>query len=190
MRFFRSKKSENLTDEELLARFRGSSNSDDLGVLYGRYLEMVFGVCLKIFKDRGRSEDAVMAIFEELLTKAKVHEIGAFRGWLYVLARNYCLQELRKSARKPTNLLAPADMAKFDGADDSFDFDLPNAKTDLQKCLETLNIQQKSCVLAFYFDEKSYKEISDETKIELGTVRSFIQNGRRNLKICLEKNEN
>jgi RNA polymerase sigma factor (sigma-70 family) len=170
MRFFRSKKAENVTDEALLAQFRASGNSEDLGELYGRYLEMVFGVCLKIFKDRGRAEDAVMSIFEELLTKAKVHEIESFRGWLYVLARNYCLQELRKSARKPTNLLGPEDMARFDGADDSFDFDLPNAQTDLQKCLETLNEQQKSCVLAFYFEEKSYTKKS-ATRRKLNSER-------------------
>ncbi|MEZ4891739.1 MAG: sigma-70 family RNA polymerase sigma factor [Saprospiraceae bacterium] len=67
-----------------------------LGDLYERYMPMVYGVCLKILKDAGKSEDAVMAIYEELTRKVKVHEVASFRGWLYVLARNHCLMEWRK----------------------------------------------------------------------------------------------
>lgn len=187
LRFLRPNKPETLSDEELIARYRATGDSEWLGAAYSRYMEMVFGVCLKIFKDRSRAEDAVMAIFEELLHKVKVHEIAAFRGWLYVLARNHCLMELRKTTRHRTTNLPPEAMARFDGADAELDFDLPGSKTALQKCLEALAGHQRAFVEAFYFEDKSYKEISDQFGQELGTVRSFIQNGRRNLRICLGK---
>lgn len=187
LRFLRPNKPDSMPDDELIAQFRATGNSEWLGTLYSRYMEMVFGVCLKIFKDKNRAEDAVMAIFEELLTKVKIHEIGAFRGWLYVLARNHCLMALRKTTRHRTDSLPPEAMARFDGPDEAFDFDLPGAKTALQRCLETLAEHQRAFVTAFYLEEKSYKEISEETGQELGTVRSFIQNGRRNLRICLGK---
>ena len=187
LRFLRPNKPDSMPDEALLAQFRATDRTEFLGTLYDRYLEMVFGVCLKIFRDRGRAEDAVMAIFEELITKVKAHEIGSFRGWLYVLARNHCLMELRKTSSHPVNHLPPEEMSRFDGPENDFDFELPGAKTSLQHCLDTLADGQKDCILGFYFDEKSYQEISLEWGIELGMVRSHIQNGRRNLKICLEK---
>ncbi len=187
LRFLRPTTPDGLADDELLARFRSTGDSAWLGALYSRYMEMVFGVCLKIFKDRERAVDAVMAIFEELLTKAKNHEVASFRGWLYVLSRNHCLMELRKTSRHRTDSLPPDAMARFDGPDPEHDFDLPGSKTALQRCLERLAGHQRAAVEAFYFEEKSYKEISDATGNDLGTVRSHIQNGRRNLRLCMEK---
>jgi RNA polymerase sigma factor (sigma-70 family) len=186
LRFFRTNNPENLSDDELLDRYKKTADNAWLGHLYSRYFEMVFGVSLKIFKEKSAAEDAVMAIFEEILVKAKNHEIENFRGWLYVLARNHCLMELRKKSRIKTDLQPPEIMAKFDEAENPADFDLPKNENALQNCLETLKNDQKISVTAFYFEEKSYKEISEMMNLELGTVRSFIQNGRRMLKNCLE----
>ena len=83
------------TDKELVAAFKKSGEMNYLSVLYQRYMELVFGVCLKYFKDAERSKDAVMEIFEELNTKLRQHEVENFKGWLHVLARNYCLMQLR-----------------------------------------------------------------------------------------------
>jgi hypothetical protein len=106
LRFLRPNIPEHLSDEQLLADYLGG-NSRALGLLYERYMPMVYGVCLKILKDSGKSEDAVMGIYESLTKKVKEHEIGAFRGWLYVLARNYCLMEWRKNQRRPTDHTMP-----------------------------------------------------------------------------------
>ena len=91
LQFFRPNTPEHLSDEQLLAAYVLNGDARSLGMLYERYMPMVYGVCLKIFKDPGKSEDAVMAIYEELTHKVKAHEINAFRGWLYVLARNHAL---------------------------------------------------------------------------------------------------
>lgn len=187
MRLFRRlNPPEQLPDEQLLADFRRSGSVRYLGLLYERYLPMVYGVCLKILKDAGKSEDATMAIYEEVAKKVPEHQIDNFRGWLYVLARNHCLMEWRKTQRRPVEWLAPEDMNRFDDAEAAVEFEFPVDRTPLEKCLETLNEVQRQTVQQFYFEDKSYKEIADLTGEDLGKVRSHLQNGRRNLKNCLE----
>lgn len=186
--FFRSDTPGQWTDEALLARYQSSGEARYLGVLYERYMPMVYGVCLKILRDPGKSEDAVMSIYEELVRKAREHQVESFRGWLYVLARNHCLMEWRKNHRRPTDYHAPEDMVRYDAVEAAFEVELPGAEDkSLEKCLEQLPANQRTSVQMFYLEEKSYKEIAGLLAEEVGKVRSYIQNGRRNLKICLEK---
>lgn len=185
LKFFRPRAPEHLTDEQLLEKYVSGGETQYLGQLYERYMPMVYGVCLKILKDAGQAEDAVMAIYEELTRKVKEHEIGSFRGWLYVLARNHCLMEWRKNQRRPTDL--HDDMSRHDTVEQSFEYELPKNGTALEKCLGELTAPQRKSVEWFYFEEKSYREIADLIAEDVGKVRSYIQNGRRNLKICLEK---
>jgi RNA polymerase sigma factor (sigma-70 family) len=186
LKILRRNTPENQSDEQLLAAYVQQGSAQHLGLLYERYMPMVFGVCVKIFKDRGKAEDAVMAIYEELTRKAKEHQIESFRGWLYVLARNHCLMELRKSNRKPLDFHAPEDMSRYDAIEEAFEYELPQDVAPLQKCLEELNALQRQTVLLFYYEDKSYKEIADITGEEVGKVRSYIQNGKRNLKNCID----
>lgn len=175
------------TDEQLLEAYLQTSDQRQLGILYERYMPMVYGVCVKILKDSGKSEDAVMAIFEELTRKVREHKVESFRGWLYVLARNFALMEWRKQQRRPTSHLAPEDMERFDDAMEDPDFELPQAdRPALERCLERLNDHQRTCVQMFYYEDFSYKDISEKLSLELGIVRSYIQNGKRNLRLCLE----
>lgn len=186
--FFRSNTPGQQTDEELLARYRSTGEARYLGVLYERYMPMVYGVCLKIMRDPGKSEDAVMNIYEELVRKVMEHQVESFRGWLYVLARNHCLMEWRKNQRRPTDYHAPEDMVHYDAVEAAFEVELPAAENKaLEKCLENLPDHQRTSVQMFYLEEKSYKEIAGLLAEEIGKIRSYIQNGRRNLKICLEK---
>ncbi len=186
--FFRSNTPGQQTDEDLLARYRSTGEARFLGVLYERYMPMVYGVCLKILRDPGKSEDAVMNIYEELVRKVMEHQVESFRGWLYVLARNHCLMEWRKNQRRPTDYHAPEDMVHYDAVEAAFEVELPGTENKaLEKCLENLPDHQRTSVQMFYLEEKSYKEIAGLLAEEIGKVRSYIQNGRRNLKICLEK---
>ena len=189
LKIFRAEPAESVSDEALLASYKDSGEARYLGILYERYMPMVYGVCLKIFRDKGNAEDAVMGIYETLVRKVPEHEITAFRGWLYVLARNYCLMEWRKNHRHPTNYHPPENMELYDAVEAPFEVELPedNAPKPLAKCLDELPEQQRQSVELFYFKNKSYKDISELISEEIGKVRSYIQNGRRNLKICLEK---
>lgn len=188
LKIFRQNSPEPLSDEALLARYVSDGDAAYLGVLYGRYMPMVYGVCLKILRDKGRAEDAVMAIYETLVRKARDHQVESFRGWLYVLARNHCLMEWRKDQRRPTDFHAPEDMTRYDAVEPGFEYELPSdGGGPLGKCLGELPEQQRRSVELFYFEEKSYKDIAELIAEEIGKVRSYIQNGKRNLKICLEK---
>lgn len=189
LRFLRQNIPEHQSDEQLLAEYvSGSGDLRALGILYERYMPMVYGVCVKILKDSGKAEDAVMAIYEELVSKVKAHQIESFRGWLYVLARNHCLMEWRKAQRRPTDHRAPEDMERYDAIEPVFEYELPQGISTLERCLAELSELQRACVQWFYYEDKSYKEIADIMSEELGKVRSHIQNGRRNLKNCMERN--
>lgn len=187
LRTIRTGSPEHMSDEALLAAYVENNDANALGKLYERYMPMVYGVCLKILKDQGKAEDAVMAIYEELTHKVKQHEIGAFRGWLYVLARNHSLMQWRKNHRRPTDHHAPEDMVHYDAVEEAFEYELPAETNSLSKCLEELNEQQRNCVQWFYYEDYSYKAIADMIREDVGKVRSYIQNGRRNLRLCLER---
>ena len=187
LKFRRPNLSESPTDEQLLAEYVRQGLPQSLGHLYERYMPMVYGVGLKILKDPGLAEDAVMAIYEELTRKVREHDVVSFRGWLYVLARNYCLMEWRKHHRRPTDLHPPEDMSRYDAVEAAFEVELPIGTSPLEKCMGTLPEQQRQSVQWFYYEDKSYKDIADLMMEEIGKVRSYIQNGRRNLRICLEK---
>jgi RNA polymerase sigma factor (sigma-70 family) len=190
LKFFRSATATDPgSDEELLARYQAGGDARHLGQLYERYMPMVYGVCVKILRDPGKAEDAVMNIYEELARKAKEHTVESFRGWLYVLARNHCLMEWRKNHRRPTDYHAPEDMVHYDAVEEAFEVELPAPEDkSLETCLAALPDLQRQSVQLFYLEEKSYKEIATLLAEEVGKIRSYIQNGRRNLKICLEKN--
>ncbi len=178
---------QSLADDALLDAYVREGSVRHLGVLYERYMPMVYGVCLKVLKDPEQARDSVMNIYVELTRKAREHRVESFRGWLYVLSRNHCLMALRKNRRHPTDAVAPEDMHRYDAIEDAFQVEIAEPNKPLEKCLEELNAIQKQCVRLFYYENHSYKSIAEQLQQELGTVRSHIQNGRRNLKICLEK---
>lgn len=175
-------------DFSLIATYKESGNLEVLGTLYNKYMHLVFGVCLNYFKDEEQSKDAVMQIFEELVVKLKVHEVQNFKSWLHVLSRNHCLMALRKAAKNPTvamedNFVENTDFVHLD-IDDTRETQL----SVMEKCMETLPEEQRKSVDLFYLQEKCYKEVAELTGFDMLKVKSYIQNGKRNLKICIEKN--
>lgn len=185
------KNKDDYSDEELLNLYLKSEDTTHLGMLYERYMELVFGVCLKYLKDTNLAEDAVMNIYEEVAQKVKKHEIAAFRGWLYVLSRNHCLMQLRKDKKNKSVNIAPERMhssEELHPLSESSEED--DREKHLKDCLEQLSAQQKECVNMFYYQGYSYKEIAEMQEEAVGKIRSNIQNGRRNLKICIEKKSN
>jgi RNA polymerase sigma-70 factor (ECF subfamily) len=182
-----------LSDEELVIAYKTTGDPAHLGVLYERYVELTYGVCLKYLKDPAKAQDAVMSIFETLFGKVKTQDIRQFRPWLHVVAKNHCLMQLRKKnilvAYDDLSPAAEAELmqsAGFVHPVENFD-DYNSDEKALRQCIQQLPHQQRHCIEQFYFEEKSYKEIAGLTGEEIGLVRSFIQNGRRNLRLCMEK---
>ena len=177
----------NYTDAELVARYQKTGDMDILGILYERYTELIYGVCLKVLKNEAEAEDAFMNIFEKLTKKVSQHDIKQFRPWLHVLVRNHCLEVLRKK-KKHLTVSYDKDFMQSEAVFHPFMEEVINEKIPaLTKCMDTLKSEQKKCVELFYFEGKSYVEIAAVQDLSLGKVRSFIQNGRRNLRICIEK---
>ncbi len=189
MRFIKNtSRIEEQDDLSLVAAYQKSGDLAVLGELYNKYMHLVYGVCFNYFKDEEPSKDAVMQIFEELVSKLRIHQVQNFKSWLHVLTRNHCLMALRKSSRNPTvtmedNFVENSDFVHLD-IDDTKETQL----TIMEKCMETLSEEQRRSVDLFYLQEKCYKEVADITGYDMLKVKSYIQNGKRNLKICIEKN--
>ncbi|MCH2081543.1 MAG: sigma-70 family RNA polymerase sigma factor [Saprospiraceae bacterium] len=184
-----SKKEEPQSDAALVAHYQQTGDQVSLSQLYERYIELVYGLCLKYFKDEGLAQDAVINIYEELVKKVKAHEIKQFKSWLHVLARNHCLMQLRK--KKITINFDPDLMQSVDlrhHNNDSEDVEEREEQLQgLEDCIAGLAEEQKACIELFYLQGKTYKDIASQHNMQIGKVRSFIQNGRRNLKICMER---
>ena len=177
-----------LDDQELVRRFKETGDLIILGELYRRYMTLVYGVCLKYLKDREESRDAVMQIFEKLTTTLREHEVSYFKSWLYVMARNHCLMQLR--ARKGKNFTEISDQLMESDVMTHLEEE-PEMESNLSKlehCIGQLAAEQKHCVTLFYLQQKCYKEIVEVTGFDDNKVKSYIQNGKRNLKICMETN--
>ena len=175
-------------DAALVTRYKMSGDLEVLGLLYNRYMHLVFGVCLNYLKDEEQSKDAVMQIFEELVVKLKIHEVQNFKSWLHVLARNHCLMALRKVAKHTTVSLEDSFVENTDFVHLDVDDTKETKLTIMEKCMETLPEEQRVSVDLFYLQEKCYKDVADITGYEMQKVKSYIQNGKRNLKICIERN--
>ena len=178
------------TDKELVAAFKQSGDNNYLSNLYQRYMDLVFGVCLKYFKDAEKSKDAVMEIYLEVNTKLNNYEVENFKGWLHVLARNYCLMQLRSPRNLKTNefnadFMQSAENTHLNGEV----LEKEQNFVKLEQCLETLQDEQKQSVKLFYLENKCYNEIAAITGYDWNKVRSYIQNGRRNLKLCMDEKE-
>lgn len=175
---------ETLSDAELIEAYRRQDDQEALGLLFQRYMHLVYGLCLKCLKVREESQDAVMSIFEQLSKKLKTQEISYFKSWLYIVAKNHCLMVLRKKTnQKEFNGLVMENEAVLHPNDE---YEVDNDLDALKDCLEGLKDKQKECVSLFYLKQKSYEEITSATSFTLNEVKSSIQNGKRNLKNCLE----
>lgn len=196
---FFGKKHSTPSSQDLLTKYRQTGDLAILGKLYEPQMELVFGICFKYFKDEEEAKDATMQIFEELIEKLRKHEVENFPSWLATLSRNYCLMQLRKK-----NLFVPSTdyndnppdneeenvipfMELIDNQHLTDEWDLEGNLTRLDKCLEALGKEQQQTISLFFLKEKTYQEIVTETGYELSKVKSYLQNGKRNLKNCIER---
>ncbi|HEX8547273.1 MAG TPA: sigma-70 family RNA polymerase sigma factor [Cytophagaceae bacterium] len=188
--FFRKNKSPStLSDEELILKYKETSDSALFGELFKRYTPFVFGVCMKYLKDQEESKDAVMVIFEKLMDDLKKHSVTNFKAWLHMVSRNNCLMQLRQ--HKSSNIESVSDSLPDLVMESEEDLHLFIEKEgQLQKMeasIQCLSEEQRVCVQLFFLKEKTYQEVCDETGYTMNQVKSFLQNGKRNLKIILQR---
>ena len=178
------------TDQELLELYRKDGNNEWLGILLERYTLLLLGVCMKYLKNEDEAKDSVQQIYLKVIQELGKYKVDYFKSWLYMVAKNHCLMLLRDRQRK-----APAELKESDLA-------TPQEETDLQELVQTdqtlewiaeglkeLNGEQMQCVTLFYLEKKSYQEITDITGYNYLQVKSYIQNGKRNLRIWVERKQ-
>lgn len=176
-----------LDDNELIRRYCEEGNPNYLGILFKRYSHLVLGLCIKYLKNEDEAQDLVMNIFEKLTADLKKHKIEFFKSWLYSYSKNMCLMELRKkqSQLKKDIELQDNKVLFMDSGSDlhlNSNDEKENTISQLETALSTLSKEQKQCIILFYYKNKSYNEIVDITGFNANEVKSYIQNGKRNLK--------
>jgi RNA polymerase sigma factor (sigma-70 family) len=182
-----------LSDLDLVSHYKETGDNSFVGALFQRYTRLAFAVCMKYLRDEEESKDAVMQVFEKLLSDLKKHEVTNFKSWLHSVVKNHCLMQLRS---QQSQLTREQEMKKDMKAvmESTYDLHLLNGDekeiqlNSLQAGIEQLNEGQKICIELFYLKEKCYQEIADITGFTLNQVKSHIQNGKRNLKIYLTAN--
>ena len=167
--------------------YKQSADLNIVGELYQRYMELVYGVCLKYLKHPENAQDSVISIFEELIVKLQKHEVENFKAWLYTLSKNHCLMRLR-SEKKQTLVNFDVELVQSEeNVHLNGELEKEENYKKLESCLGQLQKEQRNVIELFYLQGKCYNEITEITGIEWNKVRSYIQNGRRNLKICMER---
>ncbi len=180
-------KLDHYSDVELLQRYHHQPHPELIGELYRRYSMLVYGLAYKYLKDDMEAQDAVTEIFEHIMKRMPSHEVTFFRSWLFVVAKNYLVRKKSK-----INPLETIDIEKISG---KFMENEPNMylniqeheREHLQQAMSSLNEEQRTCIELFYYQQKSYQEVASITGYELNKVKSFIQNGKRNLKLFIEE---
>jgi RNA polymerase sigma factor (sigma-70 family) len=186
MRLFNLNNRQKLTDNELITRYKKSGDNSLVGELYKRYSHLVYGVSLKYLKNEEESKDAVLQIFENLLEDLKKHDIANFKSWLHSVTRNHSLMFLRK---QQTKLKRVNEYEATYQHEETFaapfsvheKVEKEIALTKLESAMLSLKEEQRICVDLFFLQEKCYSEVTEITGYELKKVKSYIQNGKRNL---------
>ena len=177
-----------ISDQELLQKFNQTGNNHWLGILLQRYTFLLLGVCMKYLKNEEEAKDAVQQIFLKAITELQKYKVDYIKSWLYMVAKNYCLMKLRDRQGKIPKELNENIAGSLEASNDNTALlEKENILNVIEAVLPELNEEQKICVTLFYLQKKSYSDIAEETRYSLPQVKSFIQNGKRNLKILVEK---
>ncbi|SFV27078.1 RNA polymerase sigma factor [Thermoflavifilum thermophilum] len=183
-------RTDTIPDEEILQRYRNDHNPEWMGILFERYMHLVLGVCIKYLKNMEDARDAAQQIFMKVMQEADHTQIQYFKGWLYQVTKNYCLMQLRGKSSADWLKQDENDTQWVVSPEDDEELLLKNEQLNqLEEALQQLNEPQQTCIRLFYLEKHSYQEIAEITGYTLMQVKSYIQNGKRNLRIMLEKKQ-
>ena len=184
--YMKANRYDHITDAELLDLFYADRNQEWIGILLERYTLLLVGVCMKYLKDESEAKDCVQQIFLKVLTEVGKYRIDYFKSWLYMVAKNHCLMRLRDKGAKGIKELSDhhavtteTDKQELITTEKTYDL--------LEEALNELSEEQRQCVILFYLKKNSYQQISEKTGYNMMQVKSYIQNGKRNLKILVDK---
>ena len=177
-----------ITDKELLTKYYADHNSEWLGILLQRYTLLLLGVCMKYLKNEDDAKDSVQQIFLKVIQELQKYRVDYFKSWLYMVAKNHCLMKLRdRQSKIPAELTEKLMAAPEETTDWQVLIQNDLTMELMETSLKELNVEQQRCVILFYLEKKSYQEITEITGFSMLQVKSYIQNGKRNLRILIER---
>jgi RNA polymerase sigma factor (sigma-70 family) len=180
-------KYEHIDDNELLQRFYADHDNEWLGILLQRYTMLLLGVCMKYLKNEEEAKDSVQQVFLKAINELHKYKVSYFKSWIYMVAKNHCLMKLRDKGKYTAEINEQLMATPDDTIDKNNYIEKDAALTNMAEALLQLNKEQQVCITLFYLEKKSYQEITDQTSFSLLQVKSYIQNGKRNLKLLIEK---
>jgi RNA polymerase sigma-70 factor (ECF subfamily) len=182
-------KYKHIDDNQLLQNFYADKDNQWLGILLQRYTLLLLGVCMKYLKNEEEAKDGVQQVFLKAITELHKYKVDYFKSWIYMVAKNHCLMKLRHKGRYSVEINEQLLSAPDEPENKNSHLQKEQALTNMEWAMQQLNNEQQLCVTLFYLQKKSYQEITSETGFSLLQVKSFIQNGKRNLKIMLERRQ-
>jgi RNA polymerase sigma-70 factor (ECF subfamily) len=181
----------NITDQELLDRFYDDHDNKWLGILFERYTLLLFGVSMKYLKNEEEAKDAVQQVFLKAITELHKYRVQYFKSWLYMVAKNHCLMKIReKQGKIPAEINEDAVTEENDSLTLNDLIEKDRRLEIMTESIDQLSDEQKQCVTLFYLEKKSYQQIVEATGFTTMQVKSYIQNGKRNLRLIMEKKMN
>ena len=180
-------KYKHIDDQQLLLYFYEDKNNEWLGILLNRYTLLLLGVCMKYLKNEEEAKDSVQQVFLKSVTELQKYKVEYFKSWVYMVAKNHCLMKLRNKNNLPVEINEQLHATAEEQTDTKKLQEKDLLLTHMEQALSQLNLEQQQCVTLFYLHKKSYQEIVADTGFSLLQVKSYIQNGKRNLKIMLER---
>jgi len=181
-------KYDHITDAELLQNFYKDHDNKWLGILLPRYTLLLLGVCMKYLKNEEDARDCVQQIFLKVINELRKYKVDYFKSWIYMIARNHCLMKLRDQKKMTVELNEHVAAATNAETDKKELVEKDALLQRMESALNKLNPDQKICVKLFYLQKKSYSEVAEITGFTLMQVKSYLQNGKRNLKLLIENN--
>jgi len=182
-------KYKHIDDNQLLQYFYADKNNEWLGILLQRYTLLLLGVCMKYLKNEEEAKDCVQQVFLKAITELHKYKVDYFKSWLYMVAKNHCLMKLRDKGKHPVEITDRMLQTPAELEDKKKHHEKDIALTQMASALQQLNPEQLQCVTLFYLQKRSYQEIAEQTGYTLLQVKSHIQNGKRNLKLMLERSQ-
>ncbi|MEO6253873.1 MAG: sigma-70 family RNA polymerase sigma factor [Ferruginibacter sp.] len=178
---------QHISDTELLNRFHADHDNEWLGILLERYTMLLLGVSMKYLKNEEEAKDAVQQVFLKAISELHKYKVEYFKSWIYMIAKNHCLMKLRDKGRFTAEINERTLSTPAEPDEKNRYIEKENTLNNLASAMLQLNKEQQQCVTLFYLEKKSYLEISQQSNFSIMEVKSHIQNGKRNLKIIMER---
>ncbi len=165
----------------------GLGNRPAFGKLYDLTSAKLFGVCLRLLRDRAESEDAVQEVYIKIWhNAAKFQQAEASpMAWLIAIARNHAIDRLRARRAPALDLDQAFDVAD-QGPGPEASAIAGDEKTKINHCLEQLPQDRAEAVRAAYVEGYSYLELATRYGLPLNTLRTWLRRSLLSLKECLE----